>query len=228
MEKKMSKRFGNVINPDDIIKIYGADTLRLYEMFMGPFKQAISWNTQSIIGPRRFLEKIWKISEQIIRQNKEKTNKELEKTLHKTIKKVTEDIENMNFNTAISTMMILVNDIELHNLEITQKDFKLFLQILAPFVPHITEEIWATLKEKKSIHLNSWPKWNNEKIIEENIKIAIQVNGKVRAEIMILRNMTEEKVKLLAQKNKDVINWIEGKEIKRIIYIAGRIINIVV
>ncbi len=224
--KKMSKRFGNVINPDDIIKIYGADTLRLYEMFMGPFEQAISWNTQSIIGPRRFLEKVWKISEKIIQTNNKKTNQELEKNLHKTIKKVTSDIGTMSFNTAISSMMIFIN--EMNDKSINIKDFKLFLQILAPFVPHITEEIWSNLGEKKSIHLSTWPKLDPSKIIEENIKIAVQINGKVRTELFINKDMEEKEVKDKVLKNKIIITWIGNKKVKRVIYVAGRIVNIVV
>ena len=231
--RKMSKRFGNIINPDEIVDNYGADTLRLYEMFMGPFNQAVSWNTKNIIGPRRFLEKLWRISEQISKQNIKKTNKEIEKTLHKTIKKVTEDIENMSFNTAISSMMILIKEIEkqiINNNEnvISKKDFKKFLQILAPFTPHITEELWYIFGEKQSIHISNWPEWDSDKIIEKNVRIAIQINGKVRAEIMTSKDMTKEKVKLLAQKNKNILNWIKNKKIKRIIYIPNKIINIVI
>ena len=222
--RKMSKRFGNVVNPDDIVSTYGADTLRIYEMFMGPFDQTVVWNTNSIIGSRRFLERVWKIGEKNL--GKVTLNPSFVTLLHKTIKKVSLDIESMNFNTAISSMMVLVNEIEKN--EISKNDFKLFLQILAPFAPHITEEIWIKLEGKKSIHLSTWPKWDESKIIEESIKIAIQVNGKVRSEIMITNDMTEDEIKMEAQKDKNVISWVEGKEIKRIIYIKGRILNIVV
>ncbi len=227
--RKMSKRFGNIINPDEIVKVYGADTLRLYEMFMGPFSQSVSWSTKSIIGPRRFIEKIWRISNQIIFKNK--TDDELEKLLHKTIKKITEDIETMNFNTAISSMMILVNKIDLTLIEgnsMSKKDFKLFLQILAPFAPHITEEIWFNLQEKKSIHLSSWPKYDEKKIIDKNVKIIIQINGKVRTELIISNDMKEEEVKKKALANKVVISWIKNSKIKRIIYINGRVVSIVI
>jgi leucyl-tRNA synthetase len=261
--RKMSKRWGNVINPDDIVKNYGADTLRIYEMFMGPFEQSLPWSTESIIGSRRFLEKVWRIGERIncnpspaLPKRKGEELKVLpsgedlgevslfQKLLHKTIKKVSEDIEDFAFNTAISTMMIFVNEIEKFE-KIRVEDFKKFLQILSPFAPHITEELWQQLSESipsltlskwekkrvlkfQSIHLSSWPKWDKMKIIEEEIKIVVQVNGKVRAEIMIKKDMQEEEIKALAIGNTSVNNWIENKEIKRVIYIAGRVINIVI
>ncbi|MDD3662368.1 MAG: leucine--tRNA ligase [Candidatus Pacebacteria bacterium] len=226
--EKMSKSRGNVINPDEIIKLYGADTLRLYEMFIGPFDQAVSWNTNSIIGPRRFLEKVWRIGQKDFSTKK---NNEIESVLHKTIKKITEDIESMSFNTAISSMMMLVNEIESANTEgsgITKKDFKIFLKLLAPFAPHIAEELWFMLGEKKTIHLSSWPKWNNKKINDEKVKIAVQVNGKVRAEIIINKEDEDEDVKKQSIENEIISSWIKGKEIKKIIYIKGRIINIVI
>jgi len=251
--RKMSKRFGNIVNPDEIVKNYGADTLRIYEMFLGPFDQAVAWNTQGIIGPRRFLEKIWKIGQQISQrtvlweeekpkgQSFGKSDIELEKLLNKTIKKVSEDIETMNFNTAISAMMILVNEMEKHEIDI--KDFKLFLQILAPFAPHMTEEIWSMISVPQglalgsfkarpfpadSIHLSSWPEWDESKIIDETVKIVIQVNGKARSELVVDKDITEEEVKNQSLKNEKVLPWIKDKEIKRVIYVPGRIINIVI
>jgi len=247
--EKMSKSRGNVINPDSIIKLYGADTLRVYEMFIGPFDQTAVWNTNSIIGSRRFLEKVWRIGQQIALYDTFSTNSSIQNLsasvsfqtlLHKTIKKVSEDIESMNFNTAISSMMVLVNNME--KSEISKKDFKIFLQMLSPFAPHITEELWEQLrinneelkiknKNKKlntSIHLSSWPKWDKNKIIEEEIKIAVQVNGKVRAEIMVPKDISEDEIRALVLQEKSIIPWIENKEIKRFIYVPGRIINIVV
>lgn len=248
--EKMSKSKGNTINPDDIIKLYGADTLRIYEMFIGPFDQTVAWNTNSIIGSRRFLEKVWKVGNKfaspvLINSSRftlraQTTTKNLlaqasfQNTLnqsfitllHKTIKKITEDIESMSFNTAISSMMILINKMEKN--EVSKDDFKMFLQILSPFAPHITEELWSLLGENKSINKSKWPKWDKKKIIENSIKIAIQVNGKVRAEIIISRDMTEESIKNMAFKDKNIITWIKNKEIKRVIYIPIRIMNIVV
>ncbi len=231
---KMSKSIGNTIDPKDIVNLYGADTLRIYEMFIGPFDQAVSWNTDSIIGSRRFIEKVWRIGMKII------TNEELRITndknfdnsatfqtlLHKTIKKITEDIESMSFNTAISSMMVLVNEME--KSDMNKKDFEMFLQILSPFAPHIAEELWSQLGNKKSIHLSPWPKWDKKKIVEEKIKIAIQVNGKVRSEIIISKDMNEDQIKKIAIEDKDIIIWISGKEVKKFIYVPLRIINIVI
>ena len=224
---KMSKSIGNTIDPKDIVNSYGADTLRVYEMFMGPFDQAVSWSTESIIGSRRFLDKIWRLSEKIISKKTTKSDVSLEVSFNKTIKKIEEDIESMSFNTAISSMMILVNEMEKAT-EVGEKDFKTFLQILAPFAPHITEEIWCGLGEKKSIHKSSWPKWDKKKIVDETVTIGVQVNGKVRAEILIDKEMLEEKVKELALNDQKVIFWLENKLVKRVIYVKGRIVNIVV
>ncbi len=222
--RKMSKRWNNVINPDDIVNNYGADTLRIYEMFMGPFEQSLPWSTDSIIGSRRFLDRIYRIQEKVTNT---KSILGVEKIIHKTLKKVSEDIENFAFNTAVSSMMILVNEIEKSEF-IGKNDFKIFLQMLAPFAPHITEELWGNIGEKKSIHKSSWPKWDKKKIIDDVIKIAVQVNGKVRAEIIISKDMTEEEIKDVSLKDKNIVNWILNKEIKRIIYVPNRIVNIVV
>ena len=226
---KMSKSIGNTVDPKDIVALYGADTLRVYEMFIGPFDQSVAWSTESIIGSRRFLDKIFRLGEKVASSDTfvQVPNKFFQTLLHKTIKKIEEDIESMNFNTSISSMMILVNEME-KNESISEKDFKMFLQILAPFAPHITEEIWSKLGEKHSIHKSSWPKWDEKKIVDELITIAIQVNGKVRGEVSIPKDMTEEQVKNLALRDKSIIPWIENKDIKRFIYVKGRIINIVV
>lgn len=222
--RKMSKRWGNVINPDDIVLNYGADTLRVYEMFMGPFEQSLPWSTESIIGSRRFIDKVDRLK---LKACECKTDPAIEKLLHKTIKKVKEDIEGFAFNTAISSMMIFVNELEKVN-SISRDDFKMFIQILAPFAPHITEEIWHELGEKNSIHLSSWPKWDRKKVLDEQVKIGVQVNGKVRAEIKIKPNISEEEVKKIALNDKNVQVWVDGKEIKRFIYVKDRIVNIVV
>lgn len=232
--RKMSKRWGNVVNPDDIVKNYGADTLRVYEMFMGPFDQMLPWSTESIIGSRRFLEKVWRIGYKILSsdsfsQKRKNTDNpsSFQKLLHKTIKKVTEDIENFAFNTAISSMMILVNEMEKVE-NVSTQDFKLFLQILSPFAPHITEEIWTNMGENGTITKSLWPKWDEEKTTDEEIKLIIQVNGKVRSEIIISKGDDEDKAKTSALKDENIKKWIEGKEIKRIIVVKGRLINIVI
>jgi len=261
---KMSKSLGNVINPDDIVKIYGADTLRIYEMFMGPFEESVAWSTESIIGSRRFVEKVWRIGEKIAKQQlfhgshsnlnvvnesniayaeKSSASQSLEKLLHKTIKKVSEDIENMRFNTAISAMMILATEIEkvlegkalnpqkglaLGVPALTLENFKMFLQILAPFAPHITENIWSSLKEKGSIHLSNWPKWDENLVKDQEIKIAVQINGKVRTEILIQIDEKEEEVKKIAFANEIVLKYVPDGKAKKIIYVKNRIINVLI
>ncbi|OGI89402.1 hypothetical protein A2911_02425 [Candidatus Nomurabacteria bacterium RIFCSPLOWO2_01_FULL_40_15] len=238
--EKMSKSKGNVINPDDIVERFGADTLRLYEMFMGPFDQAIAWSEEAIVGPRRFLEKVWRIGQQVLKQKNSSgltlpgvpvgthtvQNYSVSKLLHKTIKKVSEDIESMRFNTAISAMMILTNEMEKKE-NLSQKDFKSFLQILSPFAPHVTEELWHGLGEKKSVNLSTWPKWDESLLMDEEIKIALQVNGKVRAELVIQMNMPEEDIKKKALTNQTIMKHVAGKEPKRVIYVKNRLVNIV-
>jgi leucyl-tRNA synthetase len=223
--EKMSKSKGNVVNPDDLVKLYGADTIRMYEMFMGPFDQAVSWSTDSMVGPRRFIERVYRMADKV--KNSKVVNKEFDIVLHKIIKKVTEDIESMNFNTAISSMMILLNEMEKSE-NVNVKDFKIFLQILAPFAPHITEELWHSIGEKKSIHKSIWPKYDPKKLVSDNMKIVVQVNGRVRTELNVALDTTEEEVKSMALKDKAILGWIEGKEVKRVIYVKGRLVNIVV
>jgi leucyl-tRNA synthetase len=223
--EKMSKSKGNTVNPDDIIKNYGADTLRLYEMFMGPFDQSVAWSTNSIVGPRRFIERLYRLQEKA--SVKGKTSNEIVALLHKTIKKVGEDIESTGFNTAVSACMILLNEMEKAE-SVNVKDFKLFLQILAPFIPYVADKMWRELGEKKSIHLSKWPKFDPKKFANETIKIVVQVNGKIRTELVIQKEMDQEAVKAMALKDTAIIPWIEGKEVKRIIYVPGRLVNIVV
>lgn len=220
--RKMSKRWGNVVNPDEMVDRFGADSFRLYEMFIGPFEQYTSWNTDGLVGTRRFLERVWRAKE-IIGED----NKEIDILVNKTIKKITEDIENFRFNTSVSSMMILVNSMESVP-SFSLQNYKDFLKILAPFAPHMTEELWHELGESESIHLAPWPKFDESKIKDEKIKIAVQVNGKVRAEIEISPDDTEEVVKNLALSNESVAEYTKDKEIKKFIYVKGKIVNIVV
>ncbi len=223
--RKMSKRWGNVINPDDVVRDMGADTLRVYESFMGPFDAHLPWSIDGIAGARRFIERIWRFQTKV--SNTVKTTEHLEKVLHKTIKKVSEDIQNFAFNTAVSSMMIFANELEKAE-SINIADFKKFLQILAPFAPHITDELWASLGEKKSIHSASWPTFDPKKVIDTTITIGIQINGKVRAEIEINREESSENIQSIVLAMPEIIKWIDGKEIKKFIYVPGRVINIVV
>lgn len=223
--RKMSKRWGNVVNPDDVIKTYGADSLRVFEMFLGPFDSHLPWSTEGIIGSRRFIEKVWRMQYKV--SEKGKTSEEAEKVLHKTIKKVGDDIAGFNFNTAISAKMICVNEMEKSE-TIALKDFKMFLQILAPFASHVTEDLWRTFGERKSIHISGWPKFDPKKLVSDTVKIVVQINGKIRGEFTIAKDLTEEQVKMFVLNEKVIIPWIENKEIKRFIYVPGRLVNIVV
>jgi leucyl-tRNA synthetase len=219
--RKMSKRYGNVINPDEVVENYGADTLRIYEMFMGPFDQAVSWNEDSIIGPRRFLERVWKLKEKVSADSTFVNN-----ILDKTIKKVGEDIEEFKFNTAISQMMILVNEMEKSE-KIPQKHFEEFLKLLAPFAPHITEDIWNGFGNKTSIHVSDWPKYDESKITDDRIVVAIQIDGKIRGTFEIDASTIEEEIKKSALSLDIVKKWVDKKEISNIIYVKNRLISIV-
>ncbi len=222
--RKMSKRFGNVINPDEIIKNYGADTLRMYEMFMGPFDQSVAWNEDNIFGVRRFLERVWRLSDKVTNT---KPTEKFEILLNKTIKKVTDDIENLGFNTAVSSMMILLNEME-RSETVPKKSFELFLKILSPFAPHMTEEIWHSLGNKNLLVLESWPKADPKKLQEVEVKIAIQINGKVRGECDINYEMSEQEIVSLAKGAPGVDKWLIGKNIIKVIYVKNRLVNFVI
>lgn len=238
---KFSKSKGNGIDPEDLIKVYGADTVRLYEMFMGPFDQAVSWSNDGLIGPRRFIEKVWRIGERIVspdaspqdfllrnvnRSEKHPGSPPLDKLLNKTIKKVSEDIESMNFNTSISTMMILATEMDKAE-KVSKEDFKKFLKILSPFAPHVAEELWSRLGEKKSIANSPWPKWEERLLEEGEVKIVIQINGKLRGELMIEADSPLEDIKRAALATEAVQRHLMGKEPKKVIYVKNRLINIV-
>jgi leucyl-tRNA synthetase len=223
--RKMSKRWGNVINPDEIVSTYGADTLRLYEMFMGPFDATLPWNTDSIIGSRRFIERVWRMAEKVTKTKIQSPSYEM--ALNVAIKKVTEDIENFGFNTAVSAMMICLNEMEKAE-AVGARDFKSFLQLLAPFAPHVAEELWHELGEKKSIHLSGWPTYDASKLESDMVTVMIQVNSKNRAEVMVVRDITEEEITVFALSLERIQAAIAGATPKKIIYVKGRIVNIVI
>jgi leucyl-tRNA synthetase len=219
---KMSKSKGNTISPDDIIKSHGADTLRTFEMFLAPFADSAAWNPKSINGVKKFLDKIWDLK---IRVSKN-TDDKLDQLTHQTIKKVTEDIENFKFNTAISALMILVN--EFKNKEaINKKNYISLLKMIAPFAPHIAEEIYSEFKEG-SILKSEWPSYDEKMIIEDEVKIVIQVNGKMRDDLFVKTGSSEKEVKEVALNSERIQKWIEGKEIKKVIYVQDKILNIVI
>ncbi|MEI8339247.1 MAG: class I tRNA ligase family protein [bacterium] len=225
--RKMSKRWGNVVNPDDVVANFGADALRVYEMFMGPFAMEAAWSTDNLIGSRRFLERFAKLQDNVTKNKKEVKMDEVEMTIHRTVKKVTEDIAEFNFNTAVSSMMIAVN--ELLDKKILAEHLEMLVKVLAPFAPHLTEEIWqTTLKKKKTIHLEKWPTWDPKKIISNKTKIAVQVNGKVRETIEFnSADVSEADAKEKAIQAENVKRWLVSP-IKKIIYIKNKILNIVI
>lgn len=230
--RKMSKRWANVINPDDVIAEFGADAMRMYEMFMGPFTQSISWSTNGVKGVRRFLDKVWKIFEEkeLVECGQGKcadVPQEIPPLFHKTVKKVTEDIESFNFNTAISAMMIFVNEISKHE-KLPKSAMERFLVILSPFAPHIAEELWVKLGHAESIFLSEWPKFNPEMIKDKEVNIVVQVNGKVRDALRLSADISEEEAKKAATESEKVKGWIENREIKKIIYIKNKLVSIVV
>ncbi|OGZ05114.1 MAG: leucine--tRNA ligase [Candidatus Lloydbacteria bacterium RIFCSPHIGHO2_01_FULL_49_22] len=221
---KMSKRLGNVINPDDVVERFGADTLRIYEMFMGPFGQAIPWSTENLIGARRFVERIWRLQEK--RSDVAVEDKATLILRHQTIKKVTADIEDFAFNTAISQLMIYANHLEKLS-SINSDTFKEFVVLLAPFAPYVAEEIWHTLGESDSVHKELWPIFDETKTLSEALAIAVQVNGKLRDTFSIARGAGEDEIVALAGRREGVLKWLEGKEIKKVIYVKDKLVNIV-
>jgi len=231
--RKMSKSLGNVINPDKIVREYGADTLRLYEMFMGPLEDGKAWNTKSIVGLKRFLERVWRLQYKIrnpkfeIRDKFKIQNSKFKILLNKTIKKVTEDIENLRFNTAISALMILVNEMEKEN-QILYTQYSILNTLLSPFAPHLAEEIWRQLGHKTSIFLEKWPEYDKKLIKDEEIMLVIQVNGKVRDQIKVPVGTGEEEAKKLALASSKIMKYTEGKDIKKVIFVKDRLINFVV
>ena len=223
--EKMSKSRGNVVNPDDIIAEYGADTLRMYEMFMGAFDQEAPWSTESIKGCFKFLEKVYRLMK-IVTPEKG-YSKELESTMHKTIKKVSDDYEKMKFNTAIAALMALINDINKLG-KITKGELRTFLILLNPVAPHITEEMWQQAGFEGRLYQTTWPVYDESKTIEDEIEIPVQVNGKVRATIKVAKEADAEEIEKVAFENTDVLKFTDGHEIVKKIYVPGRIYTVVV
>ena len=235
----MSKRWGNVVNPTDVIEQYGADTLRVYEMFMGPFDQQIAWSTKNMIGTRRFIEKVWRLKEKLkVKSEKSKVkggetepelatnNPKLETLLHQTIKKVGEDIAAMRFNTAVSQMMILTNELDKEEM-VDEKYFKTLLLLLAPFAPHVTEELWKDMGNTTSIHLEQWPMFADSSIVEKNVNIVVQINGKVRAAFQSSVGAKEDAVRKIALELPETQKWLKGQTIKKVIYVQNKVVNFV-
>ena len=224
--EKMSKSKGNVVNPDEMVNNYGADSLRLYEMFMGPIDAAKPWDPNGIDGAKKFLERIWRLYTEE-NKIKDEENKNLEKVYHQTVKKVTEDYETMNFNTAISSMMVFINAVYKEN--VFPKEYALnFLKLLNPIAPHITEELWQRLGNNDTITYATWPSFDESKMVDETFEMVVQVNGKVRGKIVVSTETSKEEMEKLALDISNVKNYIDGKEIVKIVTIPKKLVSIVV
>ena len=223
--EKMSKSKGNVINPDDITKEFGADTFRVYEMFMGPFDQTAPWSMESIRGCGKFLDRVWNLQE--IMTDEETISEKHEKLINKAIKKVSSDIEEMKFNTAVSTFMTMTNEF-IKDKYLTKKEYEIFIQLLNPFAPHITEELWQKLGHKECLAYSKWPTFDGNKTIDTLINLPIQVNGKLRANIEIKKDEDKEKIREKIFNNDRIKQYTDNKEIIKEIYVNNKIYNIVV
>jgi leucyl-tRNA synthetase len=228
--EKMSKSKGNVVNPDDIVEAFGADTLRLYEMFMGPLDASTAWSEKGIEASRRFLDRVWRLvidEEGNVRDRVTKVNRgELDKVYHQTIKKVTEDYEQLHFNTAISQMMIFVNEAnKVDALPITYIEG--FVQVLAPIAPHMTEEIWKKLGHTVSVTKAAWPIYDEKFLVEDQVEVVFQVNGKVKSRSSVPAAATKEELTEIAMADEKVKEAIAGKQVRKVIAVPGKLVNIV-
>ncbi|MGF7142497.1 leucyl-tRNA synthetase [Anaerotaenia torta] len=223
--EKMSKSRGNVVNPDEIVGEYGADTLRTYEMFIGAFDLSAAWSNEGVKGCRRFMDRVWKLKDMVTGEEAYRAG--LETKMHQTIKKVSLDYESMKYNTAIAAMMSLVNEFYKQG-SVTKGEFKTLLILLNPVAPHITEELWQAIGEKERIYQQAWPVYDEQKTIEDTVEIAVQINGKVKANLSIALDEKQEEVQPKAMELPAIKAALEGKTVVKVIYVPGRILNIVV
>ena len=219
--EKMSKSRGNVVNPDDIVREYGADTLRTYEMFIGAFDLSASWSEDGVKGCRRFLERVWKLQD--IMSDDMNYSKDMETKMHQTIKKVSNDFESLKYNTAIAAMMALINDFYKKN-SVTKGEFKTLITLLNPVAPHITEELWKIMDFGGRIYQTTWPEYDEAKTVESTVEIAVQINGKTKATVMIEKDADKDSV--IAKAKEEIADKLTGNVVKEI-YVPGRIVNIV-
>jgi leucyl-tRNA synthetase len=220
-QRKMSKRWGNVVNPTDVVNEFGADTCRMYEMFMGPLEETKPWDTNGVKGVRRFLDRVWRL------QEKMGDTASTEKLMHQTIKKVTYDLDNMQYNTAIAKMMELSNALQKQE-TVAKEDLQTFALLLSPFAPHMAEELWEALGNKETIVFAEWPNYDEAKIVEDEMDLVVQVNGKVRAKITVASDISEDDAKEVALADENVQKWLDGNEPKKVIYVKGKLISVVV
>ncbi|MDZ5472587.1 leucine--tRNA ligase [Bacillus sp. 31A1R] len=228
--EKMSKSKGNVVNPDEIVSSHGADTLRLYEMFMGPLEASIAWSTKGLDGARRFLDRVWRL---LIEEDgtlsakvQDSTDTTLEKVYHQTVKKVTEDYEGLRFNTAISQLMVFINDA--YKATVLPKDFvEGFVKLLAPVAPHIAEELWEKLGHTETISYHTWPAFDEAKLVDDEVEIVVQINGKVKAKLLVPTDANKETLEQIAMGDDAVKEQIDGKTVRKVIAVPGKLVNIV-
>lgn len=228
--EKMSKSKGNVVNPDEVVESHGADTLRLYEMFMGPLEASIAWSTNGLDGARRFLDRVWRllVEEDGTLSSKvtDAPNSDLDKTYNQTVKKVTEDYEGLRFNTGISQLMVFINDA--YKADTLPKNYvEGFIKMLAPIAPHMTEELWSKLGHEGTLSYEAWPTFDESKLVDNEVEIVLQVNGKVKAKVMIPRDMNKEDLEKTAMENDEIKTQIDGKTIRKVIAVPGKLVNIV-
>lgn len=228
--EKMSKSKGNVVNPDDIVSSHGADTLRLYEMFMGPLDAAVAWSTNGLDGARRFLDRIWRLlinddgslSDKITDEG----NASLDKVYHETVKKVSEDFENLHFNTGISQMMVFIN--EGYKAEKLPKEYvEGFVKMLSPVAPHLAEELWSRLGHGETITYEQWPVYDETKLVEDEVEVVLQVMGKVRSKINVAKDISKDELEKCALADEILQEWLEGKTIRKVIVVPGKLVNVV-
>lgn len=226
--QKMSKSRGNVVNPDEMVEKFGADSLRIYEMFMGPIEDAKPWQPEGIVGAYRFLNRVWKLAEANLKAKSNGNGSRLEKQLHQTIKKVDEDLALFKFNTAVSALMIFLNEAEKEGGQLGKKNVSHYLKLLAPLAPHLAEELWHRLGNDSSIHLEPWPEYDRSLVIEEEFELLIQINGKLRDKVTVSRKITQEEAEKLILDREKIKEQLGKKKPQKIIFVPGRLINIVI
>jgi len=220
---KMSKSKGNMVNPLDIIEEFGADTLRLFVLFIGDYEQATPWNPNGVKGARRFIEKVVRLSEKLTDEKVES----YQVSLHKTIKEVSDDIENVKFNTAVAKLMTLVNELSKAD-KVNKEDFEMLLKIMNPFAPHVTEELWEQLGHEEDMVFASWPQYDESKLVESRFEIVVSINGKVRDKMMIDVNWGKEEILSIAKQLEKIAAQTKGKTIIKEIYVPKKLVNLVV
>ena len=223
--EKMSKSRGNVVNPDDIVAQYGADTFRTYEMFIGAFDQSTPWSMNGVKGCYKFLDRVWNLQGMLT--DSDEYSKDMEISMHKTVKKVTQDIERMKFNTAIASLMSLINEFYTKG-SVTKGEFKTFLILLNPIAPHITEELWQIAGGNGMITDNKWPEYDEEKTVDDTIEMVVQINGKIREKMQIPVGLSQDEVKKLAVESEKIAQCLEGKNVVKVIVVPNKLINFVV